>query len=671
MTSRKPGNPALRTAAVAGLAVAAVALTSALAGGFRPSILAPITAALCTGNLLWLSTNKNTIPVLAAGLALLVWITFSLLPLPYRLAGRQRTTWVHAAATVKTEYIALKTSTASPQLSAAASRKRGTSVCRLTLNLSGTLRGILLLIAFLAMFSLTAQLPEHRKREAALGLLGVGVLVAALGLYSVWGRPEHKFLWWCFPVRYGHPIGGFINRNHFGFFCAVSAVVALPLALGELFRHRPPSNRPSLSHRLIGPLLLFGFGLFVVSVFLSQSRGAVLALLAGLGPCLVPWLKTRPGPAVITALAGIGVFLILVFWPAPQSEERLHSLRHGAQTESGRYRLQTWSDALRLARRFPACGCGVEGFRTVFPLFKTNPTRKTFLYAENEYIQCLTDTGILGTGLCFALALLVIRGLWKGVPASPSVPPAAAAGPPISSLQNARIRLQAVLSWGGLAAAVVAAVHSGVDFPLRVPVNALYISAWLGLGFPAFSLHLGPAPASMSHIPSTVHRVARTTLWLLLAASSLLIVRFHPVTDLDGVLRAASDSQLLTALERAPTHWHAWYALGRSACIRAVRRRRQARDLLATAPDSPENFDRSTVRAEQAEAWQAFGLKCLRQAAQYNPSNYRVWLALARVEQAAGLPRKATEDFRRAAALQPWIRSQAKPTAPKTMERKP
>jgi O-antigen ligase len=67
-------------------------------------------------------------------------------------------------------------------------------------------------------------------------------------------------------------------------------------------------------------------------------------------------------------------------------------------------RLHIWADALQLWRQFPVFGTGLGTFGVVFPLVRTLPAPITFTHAESDWIQLLTDTGILG----LLLALLAV-----------------------------------------------------------------------------------------------------------------------------------------------------------------------------------------------------------------------------------------------------------------------
>ena len=96
-------------------------------------------------------------------------------------------------------------------------------------------------------------------------------------------------------------------------------------------------------------------------------------------------------------------------------------------------------------------------------------------------------------------------------------------------------------------------------------------------------------------------------------------------------------------IQRAPTHWLAWYELGRRRFRRAMRVRRKFR----------EDHERSTYARYREELESAE--ECIRTAAHYNPTNYLVWWELAKVEIAVGRLDLAKKAFDRVVELRPYL----------------
>jgi len=95
------------------------------------------------------------------------------------------------------------------------------------------------------------------------------------------------------------------------------------------------------------------------------------------------------------------------------------------------------------------------------PLRWTGPTGavKVDRYAHDEYLQVLTDLGIVGAGLAAFLLVAGGRLLWRARASSPD----------------------RALWAGGVAAAVAFGVHSVFDFLWQVPAIPLMVAALVGL----------------------------------------------------------------------------------------------------------------------------------------------------------------------------------------------
>jgi len=257
----------------------------------------------------------------------------------------------------------------------------------------------------------------------------------------------------------------------------------------------------------------------------------------------------------------------------------------------------------------------MEGFRTVFPIYKRHPTRKTFLYAENEYVQMLCDAGLIGCVLLAATVAAYFCCL-RGAPADPSR------------------RGMVVLAWCVIS---VAGVHSFFDFPLRVPLNLMTVAVLLGCALPrAFIAGSGPKEMLVR---------AGAFAWIAAAAVFCGVAWVRGAyTDTQGWIEKASPEQLAGAICRAPTHWIAWYELGRR--------------VFRLARSSSGKVDLQS--AGEALRLRRFAVECIKTAARCNPSNYQVWWQLGRAEVALGRLDRAAEAFQRAVRLRPYLAEEAR-----------
>lgn len=319
-------------------------------------------------------------------------------------------------------------------------------------------------IAPLATLAAVAQL-------AGLGLLAVAAapglaragtakralaVVAAGGLglaaYAIWARARFgTLLFGRLAVPTVSPFGPFVNKNHFAGWSALAALLAAGLALGLVEEGRRHERDWTTSGRAAGVVLALSCALaMALAVLASLSRGGTAALATG-AACLVLLALGRPRvarrrllvPGLTAALALAASVVILA---PPSARSRLESLAGAG------FRFATWHDALRLVPGGPLFGQGLGAFQDAFPGVKRANGTFRAEHAENDYLESLAETG--GVGLALALCGLVAL-LRAG-----ARPAAGAAG------------VSRGVAYGATAALVALAVHSLLDFDLRIPSNA-------------------------------------------------------------------------------------------------------------------------------------------------------------------------------------------------------
>ena len=136
-----------------------------------------------------------------------------------------------------------------------------------------------------------------------------------------------------------------------------------------------------------GWLLLLTVMLY--AIYLTQSRGGMLALAAGLGvlfACHFGWKKA--------AILGLLTLPVLVFVLGSRNTQ-LEST-----SDTSQKRVQLWSDTLVTFREAPVFGVGAGGL-----------DERIGQVAHNSFLQAYAETGIIGGYLFFTAYLLAIKGL--------------------------------------------------------------------------------------------------------------------------------------------------------------------------------------------------------------------------------------------------------------------
>ncbi|MBI3857679.1 MAG: O-antigen ligase family protein [Planctomycetes bacterium] len=293
------------------------------------------------------------------------------------------------------------------------------------------------------------------------GLLFVLLLEAGYGLLRLFARIDHvPFYAPALPPDSAS--GTLVNRNSFGGLMALGLVLAAVRAYGRFawpLRGGSDPGRPRWMRRLEG-----GWGwalaaaLFAVALMLSKSRGAVLAAVGGIA--LLPLLyRGRASVAGAAALLAVGGLAVFVANPAGLLE------RFGAMDPfdlSSESRWVIFTTTAQSAMKQPLFGFGWGTHPRAYHPFQPASLPGQVQHAHSEYVNVLFEAGFAGL-----LLLLAGLGGWfvrawraqKPLPGPDRMPVTAAIG-----------------------AAAVIALHSFVDFDLRITSIGIVWAALLGLG---------------------------------------------------------------------------------------------------------------------------------------------------------------------------------------------
>jgi O-antigen ligase len=178
---------------------------------------------------------------------------------------------------------------------------------------------------------------------------------------------------------------------------AATLVSALALSTAFLvgWRHSP----------IVRVLALSMIALCAGSIFLSLSRGGLVALGVALVAGVVVGGRWRPVAAtllVAVGLAGVGYFTFLA---SPQAVQRV------LETQGGTGRSDIWAVGWRMVKSSPTNGIGVGNFQVSSIHFLLEPgalQRDEFIVdepkvAHNMYLEVLAELGVVGLALFVAV----------------------------------------------------------------------------------------------------------------------------------------------------------------------------------------------------------------------------------------------------------------------------
>jgi len=256
--------------------------------------------------------------------------------------------------------------------------------------------------------------------------------------------------------------GTIYNPDHFAFYLEL----LFPLALGLLFAHLHifdpgQSLREKILHiaedrRII--LLFLAPILLAAAIYLTGCRSGIAVLFisslffAQMSVYLRVNFRARRHLRLVFILATLLAVFIGV-------QSTLDKFLTGNYIQGGR--VDYWANALAMFRDFPLFGTGLGTFKYAYFLYG----RETGFvnHAHNEYVESLSDMGVLAFIVFFALLAFLVFSLLRMWIARrhPEVKP---------------------VVLGVLTAMFAAIFHSFFDFSLRIPANAFLFIMILALG---------------------------------------------------------------------------------------------------------------------------------------------------------------------------------------------
>jgi hypothetical protein len=299
--------------------------------------------------------------------------------------------------------------------------------------------GIVLLIA-----------AECVKEEEARKIFGFVMIFFGAG-YAFFALVQEltangKIFWFHSPHFHGGSIyGSYVNHDHYA--GLMEMLVPLPFVA-------------SMGHLLKGGqrvLVAFCAVLMASTIFLSSSRGGMLAFVLEIVLFAALTLGKRRNPRIALGLTAMCVFILalLIFLGKGQVLGRLGDLSPGI-------RLNITKDSLRMFSQRPIWGWGLGTFPTVYPSFRSFYTNLFVNEAHNDYAQLLVETGLLGFGLMVWFVISLYR---HGLPTS----------------RRWEFKWDGTVSLAALLGCTGILFHSFVDFNLQIPANAAMFYTLCGL----------------------------------------------------------------------------------------------------------------------------------------------------------------------------------------------
>ena len=313
--------------------------------------------------------------------------------------------------------------------------------------------------AFLIYFSAVLVFTDTPKRLRLLvrTITVFGFFLAIFGLTQSFTSPDKVY--WIREMPQSQAFGPFINRHHFAGYMEL----ALALPLGLVF-----SGSIEREKKFI---YLFAAGLMAVALIMTNSRGGLISLFAEL-LFLVATMGLRrrrhkhrksvseehkPRIKSAAVKAGLALAMVVALFGSVVllgGEEALTRMVGSVNTDDPTTgRAHFWSVTVDIIKNHPLVGTGLGAFGVVYTGYDSRNGMYRLEQAHNDYLQVLSDGGIVGAGLgLFFVVSLFRMGFAR---------------------RESRDDFRRGVATGALAGCFAVLIHSFFDFTLHTPANAL------------------------------------------------------------------------------------------------------------------------------------------------------------------------------------------------------
>ena len=306
-----------------------------------------------------------------------------------------------------------------------------------------------LLVYFAAVLVFTDS--PHRLRLLVRTVTIFGFLLAIFGLTTL-GTPTKVY--WVRELTQSTAFGPFINRHHFAGYMELTLAVPLGLLFSGAVRREK---------RI---LYLFAAGMMGVALIMTTSRGGIISLaaelfflviVAGLGGRQVHGQGRKEGARRAMMRAALAIAMVVALIGGAMLLGGGSALTRLAGTPSAedptQGRSHFWSVTIDILKSHPFLGVGLGGFGVAYTRYDSRNGLLRVEQAHNDYLQTLSDAGIVGAALgVFFVATLFRSGFAR---------------------REAHDGFRRGVATGALAGCFAVLVHSFFDFTLHTTANAL------------------------------------------------------------------------------------------------------------------------------------------------------------------------------------------------------
>ncbi len=257
-------------------------------------------------------------------------------------------------------------------------------------------------------------------------IIFIGFFIALFGIaHKLSGNAK---IYWVIEKDGGH-FGPYVNYDHYAGFMGMCSSLALASFMAKvryssLFRLKGLKDKLMWFSTQEASSALRQFlcaAVMIGSIFYSSSRGGILSFVMAVFVfyflIIIRTRKSRRGRLMFFFILIVLLSGVFTFWIGPdETFERFYQLNSAIRSvihESSvlsEIRPQMWQDTKNIIKDFPLTGTGFGTFQSIFPKYRTHEWgEKSLLYAHCDYLQLVSETGIVGLFFIAAFWIYFVR----------------------------------------------------------------------------------------------------------------------------------------------------------------------------------------------------------------------------------------------------------------------
>ena len=277
----------------------------------------------------------------------------------------------------------------------------------LSINNRSTLLEFFRYATYVIFYILTVQLftrKEYLKKTVKYVVL-LSAAIATLAILQYFLSADKIYGFRSVPEN-ATPFGPYVYHNHYAGFMEM----VFPLSLALFLYYRPVVMYGSFRQRVFeffdnpktNMHFLFGLSTIIIgaSIFLSYSRGGIISLCISL--CFLAIMlffrNTRRENFVLFPMSMILILFSVGWFGWDFIFDRFEKIRN-AEGLIHDARLVIWGDSMNIIKDFFLSGTGLGTFIDIYPGYRSVPGNLIFNHAHNDYLELLTNGGLICAGL--------------------------------------------------------------------------------------------------------------------------------------------------------------------------------------------------------------------------------------------------------------------------------